>query len=154
MNRFVRFVLLLTASWGVMTFTHEAGHIAGGWACGGTLREAHLLPWELPYSAFEPDPRPLITLWCGPVLGVLVPLALAAVVRRPWAWFVADFCVLANGTYLAVAWGTGDHLLDAPKLLARGAHPAALAAYCLLTLGFGYVGFRRQCVRALTPPGQ
>ena len=65
-----------------MTFTHEAGHVVGGWTCGGTLREAHLLPWELPYSTFEPDPLPLVTLWSGPVLGALVPLAGAAAARR------------------------------------------------------------------------
>src|SRR4051794_22339347 len=135
-----------------MTFTHEAGHVGGGWASGGTLREAHLLPWELPYSTFEPDPRPLVTLWSGPVLGALVPLALAAAARLPWAWFIAHFCLLANGSYLAVAWATGGSQLDTPKLLARGAHPATIAAYCLLATGIGYVGFRRQCVRLLSPP--
>lgn len=150
-RRLLTFGLLLVASWGVMTVTHEAGHLVGGWACGGTLREARLYPWELPYSIFEPDPRPLVTLWAGPVLGVLVPLAAAAVVRRPWAWFVADFCLLANGAYLAVAWVTGDRHLDTPKLLAHGAHPAAVATYCLLAVGFGYVRFRRRCVQLLSP---
>ena len=150
-RRYVRFGLLLVASWCVMTFTREAGHVVGGWASGGALREAHLLPWELPYSTFEPDPRPLVTLWCGPVLGALVSLALAAAVRRPWAWFIAQFCVLANGSYLAIAWVMGDNLLDTPKLLAHGAHPATITAYCLLAIGFGYVGFRRQCIRLLSP---
>jgi hypothetical protein len=152
-SRFARFGLLLVVSWCVMTFTHEAGHVVGGWASGGTLREAHLLPWELPYSTFDPDPRPLVTLWSGPVLGVLVPLALAAAIRRHWAWFISHFCLLANGSYLAIAWATGDNLLDTPKLLARGAYPATIAAYCLLAIGFGYVGFRRHCTRVLSPPG-
>jgi hypothetical protein len=150
-TRCVRFGLLLVASWCVMTFTHEAGHVGGGWASGGTLREAHLLPWELPYSSFEPDPWPLVTLWSGPVLGALVPLAAAAAVRRPWVWFIAPFCLPANGSYLAIAWATGDNLVDTPKLLARGAHPATIAAYCLIAIGVGYVGFRRQCVRLLSP---
>ncbi len=150
-NRYAKFGLLLVASWCVMTFTHEMGHVVGGWASGGTLREAHLAPWELPYSTFEPDPRPLVTLWCGPVLGALVPLALAAVVRRHGAWFIAYFCLLANGSYLAIAWATGDNLLDTPKLLAHGAHPATIVTYCLLAIGVGYVGFRRQCIRILSP---
>ena len=150
-NRFVRFGLLLMASWCVMTFTHEAGHIVGGWASGGTLRDAHLMPWELPYSSFEPDPWPLVTLWSGPILGALVPFALVAIVRRQWMGFIAHFCLLANGCYLAIAWMTGDNMLDTPKLLARGSHPATIAAYCLLTIGIGYVGFRRQCMRVLTP---
>jgi hypothetical protein len=135
-----------------MTFTHEAGHIVGGWASGGKLQDAHLMPWELPHSHFDPDPHPLVTLWCGPILGVVVPLALAVAIRRGWAWFVAHFCVISNGAYLAIAWLTGDRFLDTAKLLERGAHPITIAAYCLLTIGFGYVGFRRQCVRVLTPP--
>ena len=40
--------------------------------------------------------------------------------------------------------------MDTPKLLARGAHPATIAAYCLLAICFGYVGFRRQCIRVLS----
>lgn len=149
-SQYAGFGLLLLLSWCVMTVTHEAGHVVGGWLCGGTLREAHLWPWQLPYSVFDPDPRPLVTLWCGPLLGVLVPLAVAGLVRRGWAWFVAYFCVLANGSYLATAWVTGDRFLDTPKLLDHGTHPATVAAYCVVTIGGGYVGFRRQCVRVLT----
>ena len=78
-----------------------------------------------PDGAFEPDPRPLVTLWSGPVLGALAPLA--------------------------IAWATGDNLLGTARLLARGGRPATIAAYCLLAIGVGYVGFRRQCVRLLSP---
>jgi hypothetical protein len=146
-----RFALLLAASWAVMTFTHEAGHVLSGWAGGGTLRQADLVPWHLPYSNFDPDPRPLVTLWGGPALGAAVPLAAALIVRRSWMWFVAYFCVLANGSYLAAALISGERYLDTPRLLERGAHPATVAAYCVLTIGVGYIGFRRQCIRVLSP---
>jgi hypothetical protein len=86
-----------------MTFTHETGHIVGGWCCGGTLTKADLLPWHLPYSIFDPDPKPLVTLWCGPILGVVIPLGLAIVIKRDWMWFIANFCIVANGAYLATA---------------------------------------------------
>jgi hypothetical protein len=153
-RRLARFVLLLVAGWCVMTVTHECGHIACGWLGGGTLREADIAPWGLPHSHFEPDPHPLLTLWGGPVLGVLVPPAVAAVGRRRWLWFIAHFCVLANGSYLAVAWLTGERHLDTPRLLHAGAHPVTIVAYCLLTVGAGYVGFRRECARLLAPvPG-
>lgn len=132
-----------------MTLTHEMGHIVGGWCSGGTLKTADLLPWHLPYSIFDPDPKPLVTLWCGPILGVVVPLGLALAIRREWIWFVANFCVLANGAYLAMAWISGDRFLDTPKLLEHGAHPVSIGLYCALTIGFGYVGFRRSCRRAL-----
>ena len=135
-----------------MTFTHETGHIIGGTCCGGSLKSADLLPWHLPYSIFEPDPFPLVTLWAGLVIGVLAPVGVALVIQRDWMWFIANFCVLANGAYIATAWFSGDRYLDTPKLLEHGASPIAIAVYCLLTIGFGYVGFRRSCVSALSAP--
>lgn len=150
-TRVLRFLLLLAGSWLVMTFSHEAGHLIGGWCCGGHLAAADLIPWRLPYSIFDPDPRPLVTLWCGPLLGALVPLGLASLIRREWLWFIAHFCVLANGVYLATAWWSGDSLLDTAKLLEHGASRGSIVIYCLLTIGYGYSGFRQSCIRALSP---
>ncbi len=149
-SRILRFTVLLVASWCVMTFTHETGHIVGGYLSGATLQAADLLPWHLPYSIFDPDPKPLATLWSGPIIGVAVPLALAFSIRQSWMWFIANFCILANGTYLATSCLSGDRYLDAPKLLEHGAHPITIGLYCLLTIGCGYMGFRRSCLRALT----
>lgn len=78
-----------------MTFTHEIGHIIGGTCCGGSLKSADLLPWRLPYSIFEPDPIPLVTLWAGLIIGVLAPVAIAMILQREWMWFIANFCVPA-----------------------------------------------------------
>ena len=149
-RRILKFLILLVASWCIMTFTHESGHILGGWCCGGILQDAQLLPWHMSYSLFQPDPRPLVTLWCGPVLGVVVPLAIAMLTRRPWMWFIAHFCLLANGAYLAIAWFSGDRYHDTPKLLENGAHPSTIAIYCMLTISFGYIGFRRSWFGVLT----
>jgi hypothetical protein len=151
-GRILRFVLLLIASWVVMTFTHEMGHIIGGTLGGAALVAADLRPWHLPYSIFEPDPKPLVTLWSGPILGVAIPLAVAMLTGRQWMWFIANFCLLANGAYIAAAWLSGDRHLDTSRLLEQGAHPMTLVIYCVVTLGCGYVGFRRSCVRALEPP--
>ena len=133
-----------------MTFTHEIGHIIGGTCCGGSLKSADLLPWHLPYSIFAPDPFPLVTLWAGLIIGVLAPIALAIIVQRDWVWFIANFCLIANGAYIATAWFSGDRYLDTPKLLEHGASPITIALYCVLTVGFGYVGFRRSCISALS----
>lgn len=151
-SRIFSFVLLIAASWCVMTFTHESGHLVGGWLSGGELLEFDLLPWHLPHSRFHPDPQPLVTLWAGPVLGVVVPISLAWVIRRNWAFFIADFCLLANGAYIAAGWIAGDTLLDATRLLDQGAHPAMLVLYSLMTIPLGYVRFRRDCVRAFGRP--
>jgi hypothetical protein len=84
---------------------------------------------------------------------VILPLGIALAVRRQWLFFIAYFCVLANGTYLATAWlaGGNKEFLDTPQLLAHGAHPATVAVYCVVTIGVGYIGFRRQCIRMLRP---
>ena len=148
--RVLVFAALLAASWCVMTFVHESGHVLCGWIGGGKLQEADLTPWSLPYSRFEPDPHPLLTLWGGPVIGVLVPVIVAAVARQRWLWFIAYFCLLANGAYLAAAWISGERFLDTPRLLHHGAHPASIAAFCVATIVAGYYGFRMECVRLLS----
>nr|WP_047815590.1 hypothetical protein [Rhodopirellula islandica] len=132
-----------------MTQSHELGHVVGGWISGATLIEIDLRPWHLPYSIHSPDPAPLITLWSGPVLGVLVPVAIALGANRRVLWFVADFCLLANGTYLALAWFSGEAFLDAPRLFQAGASKPMVAAYCILTIGVGYARFRNDCISML-----
>lgn len=137
---------LLLASWCVMVTAHETGHVVAGWLSGGTLRQAELAPWRLPYSIFDPDPRPLVTLWGGPLAGVLVPLLFAAVLRADWAWLIAHFCQLANGVYLATSWLSGDTYLDTARLLEHGASPISIGAFCLLTIAYGYRGFRQKLI--------
>jgi hypothetical protein len=149
--RWLRLAGLLAVAWCVMTFTHEGGHLVGGWLGGATLSAAELRPWRLPYSIFAPDPRPLLTLWSGPLLGAIVPLAGAAAVRRGWGWFIAHFCLLANGSYLAAAWISGDRLLDTPQLLAAGASPVSILLYIAATVAIGYRGLRRECLAILRP---
>jgi hypothetical protein len=75
----------------------------------------------------------------------LVPLIFACIVRRNWAWFIAYFCLIANGCYLAIAWYTGEALLDTAKLLREGTPPYTIAIYCLATIPTGYAGFRKAC---------
>ncbi len=133
-----------------MTATHECGHILGGWLGGATLVEADLLPWHLPHSLYAPDPIPLLTLWSGPIIGVVVPIGCALVFWRTWIWFVANFCLLANGSYLANAWISGDRFLETPRLLDADAWPLSRLLYCAVTIGFGYFGFRSNCMELLT----
>jgi hypothetical protein len=150
--RIATFVALLALSWVVMTLSHECGHIAGGMTCGATLTDFDLRPWRMPYSLHSPDPHPLVTLWSGPLLGIAVPIALALIVRTRWAWFIADFCLIANGSYLALAWLSGDRFLDTPRLLNAGAHPISIVIYCCLTIGTGCLRFRSDCIHLLAAP--
>ncbi|MDP1799657.1 MAG: hypothetical protein Q8K78_19345 [Planctomycetaceae bacterium] len=149
MRRSLTLIALLLAGWCVMTVTHECGHIVGGWLGGGTLIHAELRPWHLPHSLLEPDPHPLLTVWSGPLLGVIVPVLMALIIRRRWMWFFADFCLLANGAYLATGWIAGDRYLDTQRLFDAGAWRVSVVVYCAITIGIGYVRFRRDCMDVL-----
>ena len=66
-----------------------------------------------------------------------------------------QFIPMINGHTEAATWvrneyRNGDQYLDTPKLIEHGASPVTIALYCLLTIGSGYVGFRRSCVTALS----
>lgn len=148
--RTARCTALLGLAWVVMTITHECGHLVGGALGGAVLTDLDVAPWRMPFSLHAPDPHPLLTLWAGPLGGVLAPLVVAFLVRHHAVWFVADFCLLANGVYLALGWFTGDRLLDTARLLAAGAHPLGIGLFCIVTIAIGYPRFRADCVRLWT----
>ncbi|WP_146580826.1 hypothetical protein [Neorhodopirellula pilleata] len=137
-----------------MTFSHEIGHLIGGWCGGATLTGYSVSPWRLPFSLHNPDPNPMLTLWAGPVLGVTLPILAALLIRQSWCWFVADFCLLANGVYLALAWWAGDRFLDTPRMLAAGVAPISIITFCLATVALGYVRFRADCIHVLAIDAQ
>ncbi len=151
-NRTIIFVALVLASWGVMTLTHEAGHLVAGWLSGAKLVDYDLTPWRLPYSIHHPDPYPRVTIWGGPILGVLIPLLAAATFRKRSTRFIADFCLVANGTYLAVSAFSNDPHLDTQRLLRAGESPLVIALYCLVTIGIGYFRFRNDCISLFSTP--
>ena len=149
----IRLAILVSVSFCVMAFTHELGHLMGGQLGGATLQSGNLWPWRLPYTIFSPDPRPLITLWSGPLVGVLLPLIVALGIGHRWLWFIADFCLLANGVYIAAGWISRDSYLDTIRLLDNGASPVTLIAFCATTIGFGYGRFRARVREILSPAG-
>ncbi|RLS55617.1 MAG: hypothetical protein DWH91_08820 [Planctomycetota bacterium] len=132
-----------------MAVTHECGHLIGGWASGATLVQAELRPWRLPHSHFSPDPHPLVTLWAGPLLGVMGPGVVALLIRRVSTRFMASFCGLTNGLYLATAWFTGDRFLDTQRLLEAGASLVEITLFCLVTVLIAYPIFRKSCLAIL-----
>ena len=150
--RYLRFAVLLVTAWTVMVTTHEVGHLLGGHLGGASLTDFDLAPWRLPYSLHQPDPHPKVSLWAGPLIDCLVPALVAGVAQSLYAWFVADFCVLANGGYLALAFASDDRYLDTTRMLDVGTNPATIVAFCLLTVPVGYIRFRRDCIALLTAP--
>lgn len=107
-----------------MQAVHELGHILAAWATGGTVQEFVLHPLTISHTDVAPNPAPLTVVWAGPLVGVAIPLTLAALARlaRPsaqrYANFFAGFCLIANGAYLAVASYTG--IGDPGEMLRNG----------------------------------
>lgn len=106
---FVAAVLAVAASWYLMMLAHEFGHALGAWATGGGVKRVVVPLVGFSRTDVEPNPRPLIVAWAGPVVGVILPLGMWGVVRAAgrgrslsggFAAFLAGFCLVANGAYL------------------------------------------------------
>jgi hypothetical protein len=127
MPRFFQVVLIssmLALSWLLMQVIHELGHVAAAWASGGTVTKVVLHPLTISRTDVEPNPQPLVVAWGGPIVGVVLPLALwsiAAALRVRSVFlvrFFAGLCLLANGLYLGV--GSFNAIGDAGDILHHG----------------------------------
>ncbi|MBL8849968.1 MAG: hypothetical protein JNG89_09795 [Planctomycetaceae bacterium] len=107
---------IVAASWLGMQVVHECGHVIGAVTSGGRVTHVELKPWTISRTDVEPNPRPLVERWAGPIAGCVLPVSAWLAVRPlrlPWAYllrFFAGFCLIANGAYLGVgaAWPVGD----------------------------------------------
>ncbi|MGC3965805.1 MAG: hypothetical protein QM775_00070 [Pirellulales bacterium] len=87
------------------------------------------------------NPRPLVVVWAGPIVGIIAPLvfwASAAAARLSWAFvlrFFAGFCLVANGLYIGV--GSLDRVGDCDVMLRHGSAPWQLRLFGTLTVPVG-----------------
>lgn len=141
---------LLTASWVLMLFWHEIGHGFAAIATGGTVISTNLYPGQLGHTFVDPNPRPGWVLWGGFLSGCLIPAACALAVPRSAtrlrleAIWIASFCGLTNGTYLAV--GGSERLTDTGQLLQLGWPIAAMIAIGVPLAIAGYWGCRATAI--------
>lgn len=130
-----------TACWLGFMIVHEGGHVLVAWLTGGRLSELALHPLQISWSAFSPNPRPLLVAWGGPMLGALLPwpvwwLAQCAGFSRAYLLRTfAGFCLLANGAYLVV--DAFDRSGDGGTLLRHGASLWQLLLFGALTMPAG-----------------
>src|SRR3954454_20608537 len=88
-NRLPQVVLIISTvlgSWLGMQAVHESGHVLGAWLTGGQVARVVLYPLTISRTDLIHNPRPLVVVWAGPWVGVLVPLvgwAIAAKLRMP-----------------------------------------------------------------------
>jgi hypothetical protein len=107
-----------------------------------------LHPLTISRTDLAANPRPLLVVWAGPVLGCLFPLAawvVAAILRWRWAYllrFFAGFCLIANGAYIAV--GAFDQIGDAGVMLRHGSPLWVLVFFGAMTAPVGLWLWHRQ----------
>ena len=127
MHRVHQVVLICSAifgSWLGMQAIHESGHVLGAWLTGGRVARVVLYPLTISRTDLAHNPRPLVVVWAGPVIGVAVPLVLwgaAAAAGASCAFvlrFFAGFCLLANGLYVGV--GSLGRVGDCGDMLRHG----------------------------------
>lgn len=134
-------VSTLALAWLGMQAVHELGHVVGAVVTGGRVAEVTLHPATISYTRLAENPHPVAVTWLGPLVGVLVPLAVWLVARlgklRGWyvLQFFAGFCLVANGAYLAA--GSFAGVGDAAELLRRGTPIVLLWLFGLSTIPFG-----------------
>ena len=125
----------LPLCWFGMMAVHELGHVLGALVTGGRIERVVLHPLTISRTDVYPSPAPMMVVWAGPIVGVLLPLALLTVARiGKWKWtylpqFFTGFCLIANGGYI----GAGSFLGND-----NGSDPGVMLAYgspiCLLWL--------------------
>lgn len=127
-------LLGLIPCWLLFQAVHELGHVLAAQATGGTVRQVVLHPLEISRTDVSPNPMPLAVAWAGPLVGVILPAAIAITFRRigssrcrRYATFFAGFCLIANGLYIGV--GSFAAIGDAGDLLRHGAPHGALLAF-------------------------
>jgi hypothetical protein len=143
----------LACSWLGMQAVHEFGHVLGAWWTGGKVARVVLYPLTISRTELASSPHPLWVVWAGPVVGVVLPVALwglSVLVRWEDAYllrFFAGFCLIANGAYIGI--GAFDRIGDAGEMrrlgsplwlllvFGAGTAPAGLRAWHRLGPHFG-----------------
>jgi hypothetical protein len=127
MNRPYQVLLIgtfLPLCWLGMMAVHEFGHVVGAVGTGGKVERVVLHPLAISRTDVSPNPRPLFVVWAGPIVGILLPLALFIVFKAakiPLTYllqFFAGFCLIANGAY--IGGGSFDKVGDAWDMLRYG----------------------------------
>jgi Peptidase M50B-like len=138
----------LVASWLGMQDVHELGHVLGAWLSGGRVARVVLHPLTISRTDLADNPSPLVVVWAGPVLGVLLPVAawvLVALLRPASAYllrFFTGFCLIANGAYLA--GGSVEGIGDCGEMLRHGSPVWLLWLFGGLTVPAGLWLWHRQ----------
>ncbi len=132
----------LPLCWLSMQVLHEAGHALAAGLSGGSGIRVVLHPLEISRTDVAINPQLAFVTWCGPIAGIVLPLAGWWSLRRWWrsvaflGQFFAGFCLVANGAYLGMSFVSA--VGDAEVLLRVGMSVWLLVAFGLVTVGPGF----------------
>ena len=135
-------VSFLPLSWLWMMSVHELGHVVGARCSGGTVTFVELHPLTISRTDVQPNPSPLLVVWCGPIIGCLVPTVVWGIARlAKWQGefllrFLAAFCLVSNGVYIGI--GGFELVGDAGDMLRLGSPAWLLWLFGLCTVGLGF----------------
>lgn len=127
--------------WLGMQAVHEFGHVAATVVSGGTVEQVVLHPLAISRTDVGTNPRPVLEIWAGAVVGVALPLLVyvgAWAVHSPGLYlfrFFAGFCCVANGTY--IAFGPSDTGMDTEIMLLLGASRWQLLLFGVPAIALG-----------------
>jgi len=147
-HQIVLILSTLLGSWLGMQAVHESGHVVGAWLTGGQVAKVVLYPLTISRTDLAVNPSPLFVVWCGPVMGVVLPLVLwgiAVGLRITGAFvlrFFAGFCLIANGAYIGC--GSFDRVGDCKQMLRFGSGLWQLWLFGVLTVPLGLWLWHRQ----------
>jgi hypothetical protein len=145
MKRLHQFLLIgsfLPLCWLGFMGVHELGHVLAAWATGGGVVKVVLHPLSLSRTDVHPNPSPLVVVWAGPIVGVMLPLLLwgvFCVARLPGGYlarFFAGTCLIANGLYIGA--GSLGRVGDAGDMMRWGTPIWVLWLFGLLTAPPGF----------------
>lgn len=127
--------------WLMMQVMHELGHVVFTVLPGGEVEKVVLHPFAFSRTDVSVNPRPLLQVWGGPLVGVVLPLAIwgAACLFRPGSLalfrFFAGFCCITNGAY--IGFGPNVTGLDTQVMLSLGCARWQLVLFGLVMIGMG-----------------
>jgi hypothetical protein len=127
--------------WLLMQVVHELGHIAFTVLPGGEVERIVLHPLTFSRTDVSANPCPLLQIWGGPVVGVVLPIAcwgMAYLIRasiRPFLQLFAGFCCIVNGAYIGFAPNSLG--LDTHTMLAIGSKRWHLLVFGISMLALG-----------------
>jgi hypothetical protein len=144
----VLIVSTLLSSWLAMQVVHEFGHVLGAWISGARVVRVVLYPLTISRTDLGVMPHPLLVVWAGPVIGVVLPLvcwAMATRLRFSGSFvlrFFAGFCCMANGLYIGL--GSFEAVGDCGEMLRQGSSRWQLWLFGAVVTPLGFLLWHRQ----------